>query len=242
LVFNANGGSGAMDTVSIKTDETIALPVNTFNKTGYTFIGWSNVQNGSVVYNDGQSFSMSSSTTITLYAVWSANTNTIYFNANGGSGDMTPQQAKTDEKITLKQNEFIHEGYVFKGWSNSANGTIMYADKAEYIVGTEPAVTFYAVWEIISIEEAKYTVKHFLQTTDGTGYELDDTKELYAMPESMVSPAVNNYTGFIAPTIQTKAVKADGTLVIKYYYNLESEDEIITGTADAPEGGISNEM
>lgn len=30
--------------------------------------------------------------------------------------------------------------------------------------------------------------------------------------------------------------------VIKYYYGLAEEDEIITGTADTPDGGISNEM
>jgi len=30
--------------------------------------------------------------------------------------------------------------------------------------------------------------------------------------------------------------------VIKYYYDLEDEEDIITGTADTPDGGISNEM
>ncbi len=30
--------------------------------------------------------------------------------------------------------------------------------------------------------------------------------------------------------------------IIKYYYGLAEEDEIITGTADTPDGGISNEM
>lgn len=30
--------------------------------------------------------------------------------------------------------------------------------------------------------------------------------------------------------------------IIKYYYGLAEEDELITGTADAPDGGISNEM
>lgn len=30
--------------------------------------------------------------------------------------------------------------------------------------------------------------------------------------------------------------------IIKYYYGLAEEDELITGTADTPDGGISNEM
>lgn len=30
--------------------------------------------------------------------------------------------------------------------------------------------------------------------------------------------------------------------IIKYYYGLAEEDELITGTADTPDAGISNEM
>ena len=30
--------------------------------------------------------------------------------------------------------------------------------------------------------------------------------------------------------------------IIKYYYGLEDEEDLITGVADAPDGGISNEM
>ena len=30
--------------------------------------------------------------------------------------------------------------------------------------------------------------------------------------------------------------------IIKYYYDLEEEEELITGVADTPDGGISNEL
>lgn len=147
LIFNANGGSGSMESISITTNETIALPFNNFSKDGYTFLGWSDSQNGGVKYTDRQSFTMTSSATVTLYAVWSANTNTINFDANGGTGSMSAQQAKTDEKVTLKQNSLSRKGYTFKGWSITSDGVVAYADKAEYTMGTNASVTLYAVWE-----------------------------------------------------------------------------------------------
>ena len=30
--------------------------------------------------------------------------------------------------------------------------------------------------------------------------------------------------------------------IVEYYYGLVSEDELITGTADTPDGGVSNEI
>ena len=147
LIFNSNGGSGSMESISIATNETIALPFNNFSRSGYTFLGWSDSQNGGVKYIDRQSFRMTSSATLTLYAVWGANTNTINFNSNGGTGSMAAQQAKTDEKVTLEQNSFTYTGYTFKGWSTSANGTVVYADKAEYTMGSDSSITLYAIWE-----------------------------------------------------------------------------------------------
>ena len=146
LVFNANGGSGSMSPISVETNQTVALPRVNFTKTGYTFKGWSDSQNGSVQYTDRQSFKMTSSATVTLYAVWSANTNAINFNVNGGSGSMSKQQAKTDETISLKQNTFVREGYTFKGWGTSANGPVVYTDKAQYKMSTDTSVTLYAIW------------------------------------------------------------------------------------------------
>ena len=146
LRFNANGGSGTMDPVPLELNETLNLPTNIFNKAGYTFVGWSDAPAGTVKYTDRQSFTMTSSTAVTLYAVWSANTNTIKFHANGGDGTMSSRQGKTDEKVTLPQNLFTRNGYTFAGWSTSANGALVYTDKAEYTVGAEASVTLYAVW------------------------------------------------------------------------------------------------
>ena len=73
--------------------------------------------------------------------------------------------------------------------------------------------------------EASYTVHHWKQKADGIAsthddknYELAETETKKAQIGSKVTPAVKTYTGFDSPKTQTKAVTADGKMVIDYYY------------------------
>ena len=50
--------------------ETKALTTNSCTKTGSTFSGWATSSTGTKAYNDGGSYTMSSSSNVTLYAVW----------------------------------------------------------------------------------------------------------------------------------------------------------------------------
>ena len=75
VTFNANGGTGSMSTEVFEEGVSRALTTNTFEKTGYTFYGWSLTEDGSVLYEDGESITVSSS--MTLYAVWAQDT-TLY--------------------------------------------------------------------------------------------------------------------------------------------------------------------
>ena len=75
------------------------------------------------------------------------------------------------------------------------------------------------------LDEAVYTVRHWKQKTTGIAsthddknYELAETETKKAQIGSKVTPAVKTYTGFDSPKTQTKAVTADGKMVIDYYY------------------------
>ena len=75
------------------------------------------------------------------------------------------------------------------------------------------------------LDEAVYTVHHWKQKTTGIAsdhddknYELAETETKKAQIGSKVTPAVRTYTGFDSPKTQTKAVTADGKMVIDYYY------------------------
>ena len=75
------------------------------------------------------------------------------------------------------------------------------------------------------LDEAVYTVCHWKQKATGIAsdhddknYELAETETKKAQIGSKVTPAVKTYTGFDSPKTQTKAVTADGKMVIDYYY------------------------
>ena len=83
-------------------------------------------------------------------------------------------------------------------------------------------ISLYAHWEL---DQAEYTVRHWKQKADGIAsthddknYELAETETKKAQIGSRITPAVKTYTGFDSPKTQTKAVTADGKMVIDYYY------------------------
>ena len=148
LIFNGNGAtSGSMSSVEIATENTALIPNNSFIKNGYTFVGWSTTENGSVEYADGASYTMGTNATYILYAVWEANNNTLVFNANGGSGSMSDMTIATDASANLTTNAFTRKGYTFVGWSTTKDGEVEYVDGASYTMGTNSSYTLYAVWE-----------------------------------------------------------------------------------------------
>ena len=69
ISFNANGGTGSMDTVETDMGNTVSLPANTFTRKNYTFLCWNTQPDGSgTSYADGGSLTVREN--ITLYAQW----------------------------------------------------------------------------------------------------------------------------------------------------------------------------
>lgn len=159
IAFNGNGNTGgSMSSITnVGYDDSKTLTANAYTKTGYTFAGWATSASGSVVYSDKASVSKLSATngaTVTLYAKWTANSYTIKFNANGGSGSMSDLAMTYDTAKNLTAKSFTRTGYDFLGWSTSSTATTAtYADKASVknLTSTNKGtVTLYAVWKIQS--------------------------------------------------------------------------------------------
>jgi uncharacterized repeat protein (TIGR02543 family) len=140
VTFDANGGSGTM--ANETENSTTALTTNTFTRTGYTFSGWNTAANGTgTSYSDGASYAFNAS--VTLYAQWTANSYTVTFDANGGSGTMASETENTPTALTT--NTFTRTGYTFSGWNTAADGTgTSYSDGASYAFNA--SVTLYAQW------------------------------------------------------------------------------------------------
>ena len=89
IAFNGNGStSGSMSNLPMTYDETQKLPVNTFEKTGYEFIGWTTNRNSNEVqYKDEaevKNLTDRNGELVTLYAVWSINKYELTIDPNGG--------------------------------------------------------------------------------------------------------------------------------------------------------------
>ena len=132
----------------------ITLTANAFTRTGYTFLGWSTSSSAtSAAYTDGQSVKNLTSTDgaiINLYAVWKANTYTVKYNANGGSGSMSNSSHTYDVEKTLTANAFTRSGYTFLGWSTSSSATsatYTNSQSVKNLTSTDGGtVNLYAVW------------------------------------------------------------------------------------------------
>ena len=167
--FNANGGKGSMSNQKIKYNSSTALKKNAFERTGYTFQGWSKTKNGSVVYKNAQKVKniTTAGKTITLYAVWKANTYNIKF-YNGLTGKkkktVTQKGFTYGKSKNLRKNTFKlgNSSYVFGGWSCFIDGKRrMFADGESVKNLTSKngkTFTFEAYW----VPDSTYTIKYNL--------------------------------------------------------------------------------
>ncbi len=132
--YNANGGSGTMSSSTVSSGSSVTIKNNAFTKKGYTFAGWTTNSNGTddgYGWTAGKSYTWNydngqkgiSNNTLKLYARWTANSYTISYNSNGGSGTMSSSTVSTGGSVTIKNNTFTRTGYKFVGWTTNSNGT-----------------------------------------------------------------------------------------------------------------------
>ena len=169
ITYNANGGSGAPGSQTKWKDQTLTLSSTKPTRTGYSFLGWSTSSSATTAtYSAGGSYTANSAAT--LYAVWKANTYTVKYNANGGSG--APGNQTKTYGVTLKLSTTIptRTNYTFKGWGTSASATtVSYSAGGSYTANA--AITLYAIWELSYVKPiiSDYTVHRC--ASDGTPNE-----------------------------------------------------------------------
>lgn len=145
VTYNANGGSGAPSKQTKYHGKSLTLSSAKPIRSGYAFQGWGTSSTDSTVdYSAGATYTRDAS--ITLYAIWKANTYTVTYNANGGSGAPSNQTKTHGTNLTLSSTIPTKAGYTFKGWGTSASSTtVAYAPGATY--SANAAITLYAIWK-----------------------------------------------------------------------------------------------
>ena len=165
ISYNANGGTGAPAAQTKWHGTNLALSTAKPTRTGYTFAGWATSASGAVAYQPGGTYSANAAAT--LYAKWTANTYTVSYNANGGTGAPAAQTKTYGVNLTLSSTKPTRTNYNFLGWATSASATTaQYAAGGSYT--TNNAVTLYAVWELAYAKPRITNVNVYRCTADGT--------------------------------------------------------------------------
>lgn len=146
ISYNANGGSGAPGNQTRWYGQSdFHLSSTRPTRTGYTFQGWSTSNDSSVEYQPGQHYGGDAN--LTLYAVWSVNTWTVSYNANGGSGAPGNQTKVYGQTLTLSSTRPTRNLYNFIGWGTSSSSTTpSYQPGGAYT--NNASITLYAIWEL----------------------------------------------------------------------------------------------
>ena len=160
ITFNANGGTGSMEPVTVEEGSRYVLPACGFTApAGQEFKAW---EIGGIEYNAGDGYVVLGNTEIK--ALWKDSaviptTFTITFNANGGTGSMEPVTVEEGSRYPLPACGFIPPvNMQFSGWALSAGGSVI-ADGAIMVTSN---ITLYAIWEPVPVNE-------FVVFFDGNG-------------------------------------------------------------------------
>ena len=150
LTFNANGGSVSPTSKSVACGSQYGtLPTPT--RTGYTFTGWFTAASGGTKVSTTTTMGAGN---VTVYAQWTANTYTINYNANGGTGTTASSSHTYGVAKALTNNGFSRTGYTFLGWSTSPSATTATYTNGQSVSNLSSTngatVTLYAVWKVNS--------------------------------------------------------------------------------------------
>ena len=149
--FDANGGAGEMEPVTVNADAEYTAPECAFTAPdGQEFDCWTNAD-GTETYPAGTSLGLLTGDT-TLYAKWKnvepapVTHFTVSFDANGGTGEMAPADVDADAEYTVPASTFTApSGKVFDSWNTAADGT-----GTKYMPQDAPAIhenmTLFAQW------------------------------------------------------------------------------------------------
>ena len=149
--FEGNGSNlGIMSDIIVESNSPVKLPLNTFVRDGYEFIGWSDIPNGSVKNKDGGWFYMEDGV-VTLFACWQPKQYLVLLDNDYGEESNSQIVATYGELLpTMKMPTRI--GYVFSGYFSQKDGNgVRYIDASmhgcnEYLLLS--GTTLYAHWTL----------------------------------------------------------------------------------------------
>ncbi|MNS46785.1 Listeria-Bacteroides repeat domain [compost metagenome] len=221
-------GGGTASPANPTTYDVTSLPISLTAPTrlGYKFDGWT----GSLISTPTKTFTIPVGTTgdLTFTANWTPISYYILYKApDATAGTTSSSTHKYDTAQNLTTNTFSKTGFSFAGWTTTNGGTtVQYLDKQNVVnlSSTDGAtITLYAVWTANGY--AQYTIEYY--KGDAGTYTLSDTETQSGVIGTQVTAPNKSYEGYTENTTTpnrkvTGTVLADGTLVLKRYYDKNS--------------------
>ena len=192
-------------------------------RTGYKFLGWYTSKDyGTTLSDEEFDFDTEIITQdITLYAKWSSESLVINFDANGGSGEMSPQKVDGSElgNVSISKSTFKLEGYDFIGWSKDKDAMTADFWNGEPIsqlnwdsLHTADEITLYAVWQAIT-----YQVEF---NTNGGSWIQSQTVEWKKTVSRPADPTLTGYKFLGWDTDNS----VQGTLINEFDFDMKFDD------------------
>lgn len=211
ISYNLNGGSVSGNPTSYNI-ETATFTLKNPTKTGYTFTGWTG-SNGSTAQTS-VSIAKGSTGNKSYTANWRANTYTVAYNANGGSGTTASSSHTYGVAKTLTANAFTRTGYTFKGWNTKADGSgtsYTNSQSVSNLTSTNGStVTLYAQWTANT-----YTYNIVYKSSTGKSLGTSTVAGTFGSSKSVSAPAK---TGYTTPSAQTVVFDSTSAKTITFTY------------------------
>lgn len=169
----------------------------------------------------------------TLHIEWSDPANVQYYAFDSNGGSYVPMIVTGKGAAITAPAAPVKQGYTFAGW---------YSDSALRQSYTIPAVMpafsgtkgmmLYAKWE--PAHDTPYRVEHYLQELNGTYTKAnDDLCTGTTLERTAVSPRTGtvdgvNYDNYACAGVTQQTIKADGSAVVRVYYERKSYDVTFT--------------
>jgi uncharacterized repeat protein (TIGR02543 family) len=212
VIYDWNGGSGSSTSNSSYTVENAALTlpvVGDHVKDGYTFSGWSETNNGSLL-----SGGYTPTADITLYAIWGTGSYTTTYDAQGGTVGTTSAAVQNGSTLTLPTP--TRANFVFDGWYPATSGGTKIGNAGVSHQPTQSR-TMYARW----IQASLYGLSPSSLTRIGTTTASSSSNSTFTS---------SNATSSVSVTVPAGALPSGTTVNFDLVGDFTRAQSVLTGT------------
>ena len=169
----------------------------------------------------------------TLHIEWSDPANVQYYAFDSNGGSYVPMIVTGKGAAITAPAAPVKQGYTFAGWySDSALRQSYTIPAAMPAFSGTKGMMLYAKWE--PAHDTPYRVEHYLQELNGTYTKAnDDLCTGTTLERTAVSPRTGtvdgvNYDNYACAGVTQQTIKADGSAVVRVYYERKSYDVTFT--------------